>query len=141
MWNFQFSYIVINIKSDMNYFISFIKFFMKFCICWYQIRLQNDELLFGWNCQKMENLQNPSIFTVKKQVFQNSVYWVHLPGYLLFGCQSSPDITWHGKHVKKYLQVFPMSILISYCSVYTHTVVRNGNKPPSECSVDFVKLW
>ena len=31
-------------------------------------------------------------FNTKTVVFQNSVYWVHLAGDLIFGFQASPDI-------------------------------------------------
>ena len=55
--------------------------------------LHNKKINFDKNIQKLEKLEKSFYFTVKIAVFQNSVYWVHLAGDLIFGFQASQDIT------------------------------------------------
>ena len=54
--------------------------------------LHNKKINFDKNIQKLEKLEKSFYFTVKIAVFQNSVYWVHLVGDLIFGFLASPDI-------------------------------------------------
>ena len=54
--------------------------------------LHNKKINFDKNIQKLEKLEKSFYFTVKIAVFQNSAYWVHLFGDLIFGFLASPDI-------------------------------------------------
>ena len=78
--------------SYLHYFTTFIKFPMKFSIFCYQMCLHDKKIKFDQKIQKMENLEKFFFFTVKIAVFQNSVYWVHLAGDLIFSFLASPDI-------------------------------------------------